>query len=81
MDTFNVRIVYRVIDIEPGTGSQRLVVNKQSILLSGTTPMVFVEATKLLHRLTNQKHGVTRQNLTTLCSLRITNFAVAARAF
>ena len=60
MDTFNVRIVYRVIDIEPGTGSQRLVVDKQRPLFQGSPRVIFVEAAKgLLFRLANQNNGVT----------------------
>ena len=60
MDTFNVRIVCRVTNMEPGTGSQRLVVDKQRPLLQGSPRVIFVEAAKgLLFRLANQNNGVT----------------------
>ena len=60
MDTFNVRILCRVANIEPGRGSQRLVVDKQSPLLQGSPRVILVEAAKgLLFRLTTQNHGVT----------------------
>ena len=61
MDIFNVRIVCRVTNMEPGTGSQRLVVDKQRPLLQRSPRVIFVEATNgLLFRLTNQTNGVTR---------------------
>ena len=46
--------------IEAGTGSQRLVVDKQRLLLQEFPRVIFVEAAKgLLFRLANQDNGVT----------------------
>ena len=46
--------------MEPGTGSQGLVVDKQGSLLHGTPRVTFVEAAKgLLFRLANQNNRVT----------------------
>ena len=60
MDTFNVRIVCRLTNMEPGKGSQRLVVDKRRLLLQGSPRVIFVEATNgLLFRLTNQNNGAT----------------------
>ena len=59
MDTFNVRIVCRVTNMEPGTGSQRLVVDKQRPLLQRSPRVIFVEAAKgFLFRLANQNNGM-----------------------
>ena len=60
MDTFNVRIVCRVTNMEPNTCSQRLVVDKQRSLFTGSPRVIFVEAAKgLLFRLANQNNAVT----------------------
>ena len=67
-------------NIEPGTGSQRLVVDQQRSFLRKSPRVIFVEAAKsLLCRLTTQNHGVTRaQNLKYNSILKLTEYTVSS---